>query len=91
MFTFKATEKGTAFYQDGALVGYALPAEGCSDHFIELEDGVYRWERKSAEPTAEMKMSFVAEYPMGYQMMPGLMYNQNSNKDIVAHGQFEKM
>ncbi len=91
MFTFKATEKGTAFYQDGVLVGHALPAEGCSDHFIELEDGVYRWERKSAEQTAEMKMSFVAEYPMEYQMMPGLMYNQNSNKDIVAHGQFEKM
>ena len=45
MFTFKAKEKGTAFYQDGTLVGYALPAEGCSDHFIELEDGVYRWER----------------------------------------------
>lgn len=91
MFTFKKKENNTVFYYDGKLLGYAPSCKDAEDHFIELEDGVYRWERKACQPTDKMEMSFVAEYPMEYQMMPGLMYNQNENKDIIAHGQFEKI
>jgi hypothetical protein len=91
MFTFKTTEKGTMFYQDGVFLGCALSLLAVPTILLNWKTAFYRWERKCVKPTAEMEMSFVADYGMEYQMMPGLMYNQNSNENIVAHGQLEKI
>jgi len=90
-YSFVSDSNGTAFYMGRVLLGHAVSKEGCTDRFIELAEGVYRWERTVKEPTAQMTMAFSANYTMEYQMMPALMYNQNSNEGIVAHGQFEKI
>lgn len=77
-------KNGTAFYLNGRLVGTALAAPGCTDRFIREDDGCYRWERIAEHPVSEMEMAFDTAYPMGYQMIPARMYNQNISHEITS-------
>ncbi len=89
--TFLTNQKTTAFYMDQVCVGEIKTPSGCVDRFIRLEEGVYRWERISDLPVDHMEMAFKAAYKMEYQMMPALMYDQNTRGDIITHGQIEKL
>ena len=55
-----------------------LPAqEGCQDTVEEIEEGAYKWIRKTDKPVTEMKMTLCHANPMGWWMVPSVNYNGN--------------
>lgn len=82
---------GTIFYLDGTLIGKAVPAPGCKDHFISMGDGVVRWDRKTEKPVTRLVMRFEADYKMQYQMIPAVMYDENRNEEIIDYNKMRRI
>ncbi len=79
----KQAGKDTQVYMDDICIGTAIGSEKCRDHFIELGNGVFRWDRLYDTPVGEAEMEFRANYSMTYQMIPRLMYDENRDTRII--------
>ena len=44
---------------DGELCGKIIPCEGAADSFTELENGAWKWHRKTECPTDSMRMELL--------------------------------
>ncbi len=69
---------GTEFFIDGKKAGTAIASDGSKDTFVFVEEGVVCWKRKTETAVTEMKMSFVTEYELEYQLIPTVQYNANN-------------
>jgi hypothetical protein len=62
-----------------------LPAEGTVDRFVQIEHGVWRWEREAEKPVHEMRMEFETTFTPSFTMIPGLSYNGNGWGDTPEY------
>ena len=61
--------------QDKVIV---IPREGnCEDTFEPLEEGAWRWTRRSPVPVDAMRMTLVQQEPLAYWQVPAVNYNGN--------------
>ena len=61
--------------QDKVIV---IPREGnCEDIFEPLEEGAWRWTRRSPVPVDAMRMTLVQQEPLVYWQVPAVNYNGN--------------
>lgn len=55
-----------------------IPREGnCEDIFEPLEEGAWRWTRRSPVPVDAMRMTLVQQEPLVYWQVPAVNYNGN--------------
>lgn len=55
-----------------------IPAiKGASDSFDKLEDGAWRWHRRTDEPTDKMRMEVILLGGASFTMVPAVSYNGN--------------
>ena len=55
-----------------------IPREGnCEDTFEPLEEGAWRWTRRSPVPVDAMRMTLVQQEPLVYWQVPAVNYNGN--------------
>lgn len=55
-----------------------IPREGnCEDTFEPLEEGAWRWTRRSPAPVDTMRMTLVQQEPLAYWQVPAVNYNGN--------------
>lgn len=88
---FEQKEEGTVFYRGDRRIGVAVSEKGCRDHFVPLEEGVYRWDRRTEEKTGEACMRFEAEYAMTYEMSPAFMYQENRSDTIWDYNKVRRV
>ena len=89
--SWKKTETGTSFYCQDRLLGTAVAAPDCTDHFVPMGDGVFRWNRQSARPAAHMVLRFEAACKLMYQMMPAVMYDANQCESIIDYNKMRRI
>lgn len=87
----KTTSSGAEFYLKDVYLGKAISIEGCSDRFVPMGDGVFRWYRQCEKDVGEMIMRFEAPYHMDYQMIPAAMYHGNTEESIVDRNQVRRI
>ncbi|MBQ7660543.1 MAG: hypothetical protein IJS44_00635 [Clostridia bacterium] len=68
-----------AFYvfANGTPYAKILAADGAADSFEQIEDGAWKWHRKTAAPTDRMKMEMVLLGEATFTLVPGISYNGN--------------
>jgi len=77
MFAWHQTAAGFQLRTEDQLI-LSIPAmEGCADTFEEIEEGAWKWTRKTGTPVAQMKMTLRHENPMDWWMIPAVNYNGN--------------
>ncbi len=54
-----------------------LPSEGAKDSFEAIEDGAWRWRRRTKEPVDRMRMELVFLGKPDFTLIPGISYNGN--------------
>ena len=64
-------------FANGKPYAKILGADGAADSFTEIEDGAWKWHRKTAQPTDKMKMELVLLGEPSFTMVPGISYNGN--------------
>ena len=72
----KENDKAILYCNDQAVLNIPVMAD-CTDTFEEIEEGAWKWTRKTAAPVTEMKMTLCHENPMGWWMVPSVNYNGN--------------
>ena len=55
---------------NGELCGKIIPCEGAVDSFTELENGAWKWHRRTAEPTDSMRMELLFMGKPTFTMVP---------------------
>ena len=71
--------------KDGKPTLRILPLAGATDSFIQIEPGVWRWERVTEKPVTEMRMELETAFPPVFTMIPGLIYNGNGWGDTPEY------
>ena len=77
MTEFLKTEDGIFVSVDGARVVRIPAAAGASDSFEPIEDGVWKWTRRTDKPTDKMRMEAILAGGADFTMIPGISYNGN--------------
>lgn len=77
MIHIKQNEKETVFVSEGITLAKIAGAEGVTDTFTELEEGVWEWTRRTAEPVNRMEMAVEFGYQPSFWMVPAVNYNGN--------------
>ncbi len=55
-----------------------VPAQGaCTDSFVSLAPGAWKWTRKTEKPVSEMRMTLRQAQPLTWWLVPGVNYNGN--------------
>ena len=54
-----------------------LPCEGAVDSFTALEEGVWKWTRRTQQPVDKMRMEVVLLGQPTFTMVPSVSYNGN--------------
>jgi hypothetical protein len=62
-----------------------LPMPGAEDTFTQIEQDVWRWERKTEKPVTEMRMEAETTFNPVFTMIPGLSYNGNGWGDTPEY------
>ncbi|MCE5343559.1 MAG: hypothetical protein LLF96_08280 [Eubacteriales bacterium] len=73
----KRVEGGTVLCLNGAPVCLAEALQGAEDTFTLLEEGVFRWTRRTKQPLTEMCMRLCPLESMRYGMVPAVSYQGN--------------
>lgn len=61
----------------GDTVARILPCAGAEDSFSEIENGVFRWTRRTQSPVGSMRMEAALCGGADFTMVPGVSYNGN--------------
>lgn len=69
--------QGITLYQNDEAICLAEALENAEDTFELLEEGVFRWTRRTLGPVPAMCMRLNALEPMRYGMVPAVSYNGN--------------
>lgn len=69
--------KGHMLFCDGAPACLAQAAKDAEDSFEELEEGVFRWTRRTKTPVSDMCMRLVGQEYMRFGLVPAISYNGN--------------
>ena len=62
---------------DGVAYGRIIPVEGAADTFTPIENGAWKWIRKTEVPTDYMRMEVVLFGEPTFTMVPAVSYNGN--------------
>ena len=62
---------------NGKAYGRIIPVEGATDTFIPLENGAWKWLRKTETPVDHMRMELVLFGEPTFTMVPAVSYNGN--------------
>ena len=62
---------------DGVAYGRIIPVEDAIDTFVPIENGAWKWYRKTAVPTDHMRMELVLYGQPTFTMVPSVSYNGN--------------
>lgn len=77
MLEFLQNSTDTRIRLAGETVVRIPAAAGATDTFEPIEDGVWKWTRKTAAPTAHMRMTAVLVHDADFTMVPGISYGGN--------------
>ena len=61
----------------GVAYGRVLPVEGASDSFTPIENGAWKWVRKTDKPVDHIRMELVLFGDPTFTMVPAVSYNGN--------------
>ena len=76
MIEFLKNNTETLVCMDGAAIARIPAAAGAADSFEAIEDGVWKWTRRTAVLTAHMRMTVIAA-AADFTMIPGISYGGN--------------
>jgi len=62
---------------NGKAYGRIVPVEGAADTFTPIENGAWKWVRKTDVPTDHMRMELVVYGEPSFTMVPSVSYNGN--------------
>ena len=62
---------------DGRAVAAILPADGAADSFEKIEEGAWKWHRRTETPVDRMRMEVVLLGGADFTMVPAVSYNGN--------------
>ena len=77
MVSIIKTDYGHAVAVDGKEYAKILAVPGAVDTFEPIEDGAWRWLRKTDVPTDKMRMEMVLIGEPTFTMVPAISYNGN--------------
>ena len=63
--------------ENGVAYGRVLSVEGATDTFIPIENGAWKWVRKTEKPVDHMRMELVLFGDPTFTMVPAVSYNGN--------------
>ena len=78
-------EPGHVITIDGKDYAAILPVAGAVDTFERIEDGVWRWHRRTEVPTDHMRMEMILLGEPSFTMIPAVSYNGNGWGDIAEY------
>ena len=77
MVSIKKTDYGHAIEIDGKPYAKIFGVDGAQDSFEPIEDGAWRWMRKTDVPTDRMRMEMLLIGDPTFTMVPAISYNGN--------------
>lgn len=79
------TEQGHSIVINGKAYADILAVEGAVDTFEKIEDGAWKWHRKTDIPTDHMRMEIVLLGAPTFTMIPAVSYNGNGWGNIPEY------
>jgi len=70
---------------NGKAYGRIIPCEGATDTFTPIENGAWKWVRKTDVPTDHMRMELVLYGEPSFTMVPSVSYNGNGWGDFPEY------
>ncbi|MBQ8387766.1 MAG: hypothetical protein IJX46_02435 [Clostridia bacterium] len=70
---------------NGKAYAKIVPAEGAVDTFEPIEDGAWRWHRRTERPTDKMRMELVLYGKPNFTMIPAVSYNGNGWGNVAEY------
>jgi len=84
-------ENGYAIAVNGKPYAKIISADGATDTFEPIEDGAWKWVRKTAAPTDNMRMELLFIGDPTFTMVPGISYNGNGWGTLAEYvGDFDE-
>ena len=70
---------------NGVAYGGVLAVEGATDSFEPIENGAWRWHRRTDAPVDHMRMELVLYGEPSFTMVPSVSYNGNGWGDYPEY------
>ena len=89
MITIKRTESGHVLSVDGKICVSIPTCTGAEDCFTKIEEGAWKWHRRTAVPVDHMRMEVILLGEADFTMVPSVSYNGNGWGDTPEYvGEF---
>ena len=78
-------KNGHMIMADGVEYAWIPQKEGAVDSFVRIEEGAFRWLRRTDKPVDNMRMEMVLLGGADFTMIPAVSYNGNGWGDIPEY------
>ncbi len=85
MTEIKQKQNGHVITVDGIEYAWIAQKEGAYDSFERIEEGAFRWHRRTEKPVDNMRMEMILQGGADFTMIPAVSYNGNGWGDIPEY------